>query len=251
MSNLLFISPGIGVKEFWMGICQNCTALSIETSPTKTSTPYHRSLKYWSVFVKFFAICELLTATAFCHNVNRRYPVPYPSSFHWWDGITTLPWLARSSGGLGGGSGSSSGSIERRKDRNRRDILALFIGKKKWAIRYLFYYIPRGVVSWLKSTSVDSAIWCYTLNKSPFNDMLGTTIFSWHIADCFLQARRKRRTWTRTCCGASCKRSALLRWAPPASGTLLRTPAMASSMPQIRCVCFAELSSVWLRLGTA
>lgn len=81
-----FVMTGIAVKEFWMGICQNCTALTIEASPTRTSTPYHRTRKYW-------------------------YAVPYPSSFHWWEGIKVLPW---------------------KQDNNfQRDILSLFIGSVK------------------------------------------------------------------------------------------------------------------------
>ena len=48
---------------------QNCTSLTIEGSPTRTSTPYHRSRKFW-------------------------YSVPYPSSFHWWTGIKDIPWVA-------------------------------------------------------------------------------------------------------------------------------------------------------------
>ena len=57
---------GIGTKTFFMQICQNCTTVTIETSPTKTSIK-GRSRKYW-------------------------YAVPYPSSFHWHENIKTLPW---------------------------------------------------------------------------------------------------------------------------------------------------------------
>mmetsp|Transcript_27904 Transcript_27904/g.39638 ORF Transcript_27904/g.39638 Transcript_27904/m.39638 type:complete len:350 (-) Transcript_27904:1226-2275(-) len=70
-----------------LSICQNCTALTIEATPTKTSTLYHRSRKYW-------------------------YPVPYPSSFHWWEGIKTLPWLAE-------------------PQSRYRHLLAVFIGSMK------------------------------------------------------------------------------------------------------------------------
>lgn len=37
---------GIGVKAFFMGVCQNCSVLTIETSPTQTAIP-GRSKKYW------------------------------------------------------------------------------------------------------------------------------------------------------------------------------------------------------------
>jgi hypothetical protein len=76
---------GIGVKVFFMEKCQNCTAITIETSPTYTAIS-GRSRKYW-------------------------FAAPYPSSFHWWEGIKTLPWEASSA--------------------SQRDILALFIGSVK------------------------------------------------------------------------------------------------------------------------
>jgi len=74
---------GIGVKTFFMQICQNCTTITIETSPTKTAIK-GRTRKHW-------------------------YAVPYPSSFHWYEGIKTLPW-------------------ELTSRSPKRDILALFIG---------------------------------------------------------------------------------------------------------------------------
>lgn len=61
-----FQMVGIGVKVFFMQICQNCTAITIETSPTKTAIK-GRSRKYW-------------------------YAAPYPSSFHWHEDIKKLPW---------------------------------------------------------------------------------------------------------------------------------------------------------------
>lgn len=78
---------GIGVKTFFMQICQNCTVLTIETSPTNTAIS-GRTHKYW-------------------------YAVPYPSSFHWHEGIKALPWAV-------------SPEIVA-----RRDVLALFIGSVK------------------------------------------------------------------------------------------------------------------------
>jgi hypothetical protein len=78
---------GIGVKVFFMSICQNCTAITIETSPTYTAIS-GRSRKYW-------------------------YAAPYPSSYHWWEGIKTLPW-------------DISGQEE-----NARDIFSLFLGSVK------------------------------------------------------------------------------------------------------------------------
>lgn len=78
----VFVQTGIGVKEFFKGVCQNCSVLAIETTPTRTSTLYHRSRKYW-------------------------YAVPYPSSYHWYEGIPELPWSV---------------------SHQSRDILCLFIG---------------------------------------------------------------------------------------------------------------------------
>ena len=78
---------GIGVKVFFMNICQNCTAITIETSPTYTAIS-GRSRKYW-------------------------YAAPYPSSFHWWEGIQTLPW-----------------EISKQKEEDR-DIFSLFLGSVK------------------------------------------------------------------------------------------------------------------------
>lgn len=57
---------GIGVKVFFMQICQNCTTITIETSPTKTAIK-GRTRKHW-------------------------YAAPYPSSYHWYEGIKELPW---------------------------------------------------------------------------------------------------------------------------------------------------------------
>ena len=74
---------GIGVKTFFMQICQNCTTITIETSPTKTAIK-GRTRKHW-------------------------YAAPYPSSFHWYEGIKRLPW----------------------EEDGPRPLLALFIGSLK------------------------------------------------------------------------------------------------------------------------
>lgn len=84
----IFVQTGVGVKEFFKGICQNCSVLSIESTPTRTSTLYHLTRKYW-------------------------YPIPYPSSFHWWEGIQKIPWKVYTR--------SSEFYL-------KRDILSLFIG---------------------------------------------------------------------------------------------------------------------------
>jgi hypothetical protein len=49
-----------------MQICQNCSVITIETSPTNTAIR-GRSRKYWIA-------------------------APYPSSYHWYEGIKELPW---------------------------------------------------------------------------------------------------------------------------------------------------------------
>ncbi len=64
---------GIGAKVFLTQICQNCSVLTIETTPTLTCRKYYsnKSRKWW-------------------------YAVPYPSSYHWHEGIQELPWKAPS-----------------------------------------------------------------------------------------------------------------------------------------------------------
>ena len=72
------------MQVFFMQICQNCTTLTIETSPTRTAIK-GRTRKHW-------------------------YAAPYPSSFHWHEGIKTLPWMADA------------------PTAAKRDLLALVIG---------------------------------------------------------------------------------------------------------------------------
>eukprot|EP01038_Epipyxis_sp_PR26KG_P004344 gene4344-6147_t len=85
-SIIAYQTIGTAAKIFFMQICQNCTTITIETTPTKTATK-GRSRKYW-------------------------YAAPYPSSFHWHEGIKELPWAIN--------------------DKNPpRDILALFVGSVK------------------------------------------------------------------------------------------------------------------------
>lgn len=60
---------GIGVKVFFMSVCENCTVLTIETSPTHTAIP-GRGKKYW-------------------------YAQPYPSFFHVTQDMTSFPWEVR------------------------------------------------------------------------------------------------------------------------------------------------------------
>ena len=76
---------GIGTKTFFQKICNNCSALTIETTPFHIAQP-GRSRKYW-------------------------YAVPYPSSYHWCEGIKEYPWQVQTPGG--------------------RDITAIFIGSVK------------------------------------------------------------------------------------------------------------------------
>lgn len=97
---------GIGVKVFFMNICQNCTAVVIETSPTFTAIS-GRSKKYW-------------------------YAAPYPSSFHWWEGIKVLPWEVPPTSGVVSTALTTTGVIDP-KDYPERDILSLFIGSVKTA----------------------------------------------------------------------------------------------------------------------
>lgn len=97
---------GIGVKVFFMTICQNCTSVVIETSPTFTAIS-GRSRKYW-------------------------YAALYPSSFHWWEGIKVLPWEVPSTSSLPRQVMTTTGIVDA-KDYPARDILSLFIGSVKTA----------------------------------------------------------------------------------------------------------------------
>ena len=90
---------GMMVKELFMFVCQNCTTIVIETSPTGTAPP-GRTRKLF-------------------------YAAPYPSSFHYWEGIKELPWSERSSQPSLAMGSSDSG------DDSHRDILSLFIGSIK------------------------------------------------------------------------------------------------------------------------
>jgi hypothetical protein len=62
---------GIGVKVFFMQICQNCTTITNETTPPRTPNK-SRPPQHW-------------------------YAAPYPSSYHWHEDIKELPWLAPAS----------------------------------------------------------------------------------------------------------------------------------------------------------
>eukprot|EP01036_Dinobryon_divergens_P031536 gene31536-40950_t len=130
-----FTMTGIGVKEFWMGICQNCTALTIEATPTKTSTLYHRSRKYW-------------------------YSVPYPSSYHWWEGIRTFPWLAEPQAKL-------------------RNILSLFIGSVK-TLNIDSNAFRR--VLWMQCTQANNLLTTGTSETSSMTggSLTGQTVCHWY-----------------------------------------------------------------------
>ena len=78
---------GIMVKDFFMDVCQNCTVVTIETSPTKTAIPGRtRWVNLRVIVVLLFSMC----LTGYCRK--HWYAAPYPSSFHWHEGIKELPW---------------------------------------------------------------------------------------------------------------------------------------------------------------
>lgn len=95
----LYQMIGIGVKMFYQEICYNCTTLVIESSPA-----FVTSISGWPY-------------------KNYWHAVPYPSSFHWWEGIQRLPW-------------SLSGDRESPSMKSLyqgRDIFTLFIGSIRTA----------------------------------------------------------------------------------------------------------------------
>lgn len=102
---------GMQVKYFFMFVCQNCTVLTIETSPTK---------------VMKLPSCETISnifwpsQTAIPGRTRKHYyAMPYPSSFHWHEGIKTLPWTLP--------------TAANRDVVPQRDIVAFFIGSIKTA----------------------------------------------------------------------------------------------------------------------
>lgn len=62
---------GMGTRTFFENTCKNCSGVTIETSPFRISmtASYVKTKKFWTA-------------------------VPYPSSFHWCEGIKELPWAA-------------------------------------------------------------------------------------------------------------------------------------------------------------
>jgi xyloglucan galactosyltransferase MUR3 len=105
---------GMMVKELFMFVCQNCTTITIETSPTGTAPP-GRTRKHW-------------------------YAAPYPSSYHYWEGIKELPWEPLGSKYReelwgNGNEGTSAKNVKGKNSKSDssssddgRDILSLFIG---------------------------------------------------------------------------------------------------------------------------
>jgi len=89
---------GIAAKEMYMKVCQNCTVISIETSPTGLGLA-GRTRKRW-------------------------FAAPYPSSFHWHEGIKYLPWAV-----AGPDDDRSAPDFHLRFPK--RDIFVLFIGSVK------------------------------------------------------------------------------------------------------------------------
>merc|ERR1712224_1090792 len=60
---------GIGVKVFYMTICQNCTVITIETTPTFTAIAGRTRKSYFAA--------------------------PYPSSYHYNENIKDIPWVRK------------------------------------------------------------------------------------------------------------------------------------------------------------
>jgi hypothetical protein len=69
-----FTMTGISIKEFMKGVCQNCSVLTVESTPTKTSTLYHRSRKFWWVFLDWLKALPFLLANA-CTYMQTNNPM--------------------------------------------------------------------------------------------------------------------------------------------------------------------------------
>ena len=110
---------GIGTKEFFMGICENCTVLTIESTPAGYPIP-GRNKKLW-------------------------HALPYPSSYHYWEGQVSAPWTLRP-----------------------RHILSIFIGSVKTqtaasnALRRALYAqcqsVAGNVCQWFETTHADTEV---------------------------------------------------------------------------------------------
>jgi hypothetical protein len=90
---------GMGTRTFFEKICKNCSAVTIETTPFRISLPgvSIKTKKHW-------------------------YAVPYPSSFHWCEGIKEYPWTA---------AATHTQRLSPQHDNNDsllRNMFAMFIG---------------------------------------------------------------------------------------------------------------------------
>lgn len=110
---------GMGTRTFFEKICQNCSGITVETSPFRISLlgVYIKTRKYW-------------------------HAVPYPSSFHWCEGIEELPWAATTAavtvgGGVApvlssGGSGDENRGTSSRSGSSgsdlQRPLFVVFMG---------------------------------------------------------------------------------------------------------------------------
>jgi hypothetical protein len=88
----LYQMIGIGVKMFFQTICTNCSILVIESAPAFVSSLYPWPMK------------EFYQA------------IPYPSSYHWWEGIQKYPW-----------------QIQQTREKPGRNLWVLFIGSLQTA----------------------------------------------------------------------------------------------------------------------
>jgi hypothetical protein len=82
----------MGTRTFFENTCKNCSGVTIETSPFRISmtASYVKTKKFWTA-------------------------VPYPSSFHWCEGIKELPWAAPA------------------RATTKRHVLVMFIGSIEMA----------------------------------------------------------------------------------------------------------------------
>lgn len=94
----LYQMIGIGVKMLYQEICYNCTTLVIESSPA-----FVTSISGWPY-------------------KNYWHAVPYPSAFHWWEGIKRVPW-----------SLADAPESPKKSLYQGRDIFTLFIGSIRTA----------------------------------------------------------------------------------------------------------------------
>lgn len=97
--------PREGCDIFMRSFCQNCTFTCYWMDPTlrcaevqygfciECVSMLHVLCVYYIIIYQFAIyskLCSILDTR--CYSGNRFVSIPFPSAFHWWEGIEHLPW---------------------------------------------------------------------------------------------------------------------------------------------------------------